>query len=234
MAQSDLVVHIRTETGKGPARRLRARGLVPAIFYGPVHSPVLLTVDPRILHKALATEAGENTLLKLSVGDGDGAEMEGSLALLKEVQRDPVTNAVLHADLMAIDLTQTIRVDVPINCLGTPLGVTAGGVMEQIRRVLAVECLPTNIPPVLDIDVSALEIGNAIHVEDFALPEGVTIPHEVNFTVVTIVAPTREEIPEVPAEEVLAEEAAAAEGEPEGEAAPAPDAPAESPERKSK
>jgi len=137
--------------------------------------------------------------------------------LIKEVQRDPITNAPLHADFFALDMTHTIDVEVPIHVTGTAVGVSLmGGILDHVLREIEVECLPGSIPDEIVVDVSALEIGDSIHIRDLVLPAGVELRSDPDLSVVSVVAPKaiEDELPE-------AEEAAAA--APEGEEASAAD-----------
>ncbi len=144
--------------------------------------------------------------------------------LVKEIQRNPVTGAYMHADLFAVDLKEKIHVDVPVHLTGTAEGVTMGGILDHALRDLEVQCLPGAIPEEFSVDVSALEIGDSIHVRDLELPEGVELLVDPNLSIVSVVAPAAVE-EEVPEEEVPEEgEEAAPEGE-EGEAKPAPEEP---------
>ena len=189
MAQSELQVTARENVGKGAARTLRRQGLVPAVVYGKGMEPCTITVDPRALKIALANEAGLNTLLTLK---GDGA-FSGRTVLLVDSQVDAIRRDLKHVDFKTVDLTKETSVMIPVVTLGTPAGEKLGGTMSLIRHELEVLCLPTAIPKSIEIDVSALQIGDVIHVQDIKVPTGVTIPFDVNFTVVTCVGHAAEE-----------------------------------------
>jgi len=214
MAKSELQVVPRTGTGKGVARTLRREGLVPAVVYGKDMDPCSITVDPKALNQAIATEAGWNTLITLK---GDGP-FDGKVVLLKDMQVDAIKRNPLHADFNEIDLKKKIHVMVPVNAIGTPAGVIEGGTLSVVRHELEVYCLPTAIPKSIDIDVSAMEVGDVFHVDDLEVEEGAEIPHEVNFTILTVVGRMAEEVEEVEGEEIEGEELA------EGEEAPAEEA----------
>lgn len=205
MAKSELKVIPRDTAGKGAARSLRREGLVPAVVYGTGMDTCSVTVDPKALNKAVSTEAGWNTLITLK---GDGP-FDGKVVLLKDVQIDPIKRDVVHADFNAIDMKKKIYVMVPVHAHGTPKGVIEGGTLSVVRHELEVYCLPTKIPKSIDLDVSDMEIGDVVHVEDLDVAEGVEIPHEVNFTILTVVGMMAEEVEEV--EEVEGEEAEGAE-----------------------
>jgi len=136
------------------------------------------------------------------------------VALVKEMQFHPVTGEVVHADFYEVDLAARIRVKVPLHFVGKAAGVVRGGILQPVVREIEVECLPLEIPEYLNVEVSALDIGHSLHVEDLPLPEGVVAIYETNFTLVTVVPPTVEEAPRVeeaaPAVAVEAAEAAAA------------------------
>ena len=218
MADYQLEIQLRDSRGKGAARKMRAAGRIPAICYGR-GEPVSLSLDPRMLDRLLHTsDAGMNTLIDLR---GD-ASIEGRTVLLKEVQRDPVSGAALHADLYTLDLTRTVEVSVPLHLTGKAPGVELGGILDQALRELELECLPTAIPREILVDVSSLDIGDSLHVRDIALPEGVELISEPELSVVSVVAPTvaEEAAPEeaeVPAEGEVAEGEAPKEGAPKPE-----------------
>lgn len=213
MAKSELQVIPRNETGKGVARSLRRAGLVPAVVYGKGMDPCSITVEPKALKKAIATDAGWNTLITLK---GDGP-FEGKVVLLKDMQIDAIRRDVVHADFQAIDLKKKIHVLIPVHTIGTPKGEIEGGTLSIVRHELEVICLPIAIPKSIDIDVSAMEIGDVLHVNEIEVPDGVEIPHDVNYTVMTVIGRMAEEVEEVEGEEVVGEEV---EGEvAEGEAA---------------
>ncbi|BCR05922.1 50S ribosomal protein L25 [Desulfuromonas versatilis] len=202
MAASELNVTKRESVGKGISRSLRRQGLAPAVVYGAGMEPVAVTVEPKALKKAIATEAGWNTIITLK---GDGA-FDGKAVILKDMQVDPIRQDVMHADFQAIDLQQNVHVMVPVHPVGKSAGEKIGGRLEVIRHELEVVCLPTAIPKAIEVDVTALEIGDVIHVNEIVPPAGAVIPHEVNFTVVTCTG-------HKPEEEEGAEEAAEGEGE---------------------
>ncbi len=192
MAKSELQVMPRNEAGKGISRSLRRQGLVPAVVYGKGMDPCSITVDPKALKKAISTEAGWNTLITLK---GDGP-FDGKVVLLKDMQVDAIRRDAIHADFQTIDLKKKIHVMVPVNAIGTPKGVKEGGTLSVIRHELEVICLPTNIPKSIDIDVSAMEIGDVFHVDDLEVEKGVEVPHDVNFTIITVVGRMAEEVEE--------------------------------------
>lgn len=203
MAKSELQVMPRNEAGKGVARTLRREGLVPAVVYGKGMDPCSITVEPKALKKAIATEAGWNTLITLK---GDGP-FDGKVVLLKDMQIDAIRRDVVHADFNAIDLKKKISVMVPVIANGTPVGVVEGGTLSVVRHELEVICLPTAIPKSIDIDVSEMQIGDVFHVDDLEVADGAEVPHDVNFTILTVVGRMAEEVEAVEGEEVEGEEA---------------------------
>jgi large subunit ribosomal protein L25 len=199
-------VEVREATGKGVARKLRAAGRIPGVCYGQSQSQPI-TLDPRALDRLVRKSAtGVNTLIDLKVEGG--GHFDGKKMLLKEMQRDPVTSALLHADFFAVDLTHTIDVAVPVRVSGIPVGVTMGGILDQVLREIHLECLPGSIPEEIVADVTQLEIGMSIHVRDLPLPANVKLLSDGDLSVVSVATPKAIE-EEVPVEE----EAAEAEGE---------------------
>jgi large subunit ribosomal protein L25 len=182
MAQTELNVILRGGVGKGSGRSLRRQGLIPAVVYGKGMDPCALSVSPKDLQAAIGSEAGWNTLITLK---GEGA-FDGKVVILKDLQVDPVRGAALHADFQTIELGKKVHVMVPVHPQGKSEGEKQGGNLELIRHELEVVCLPSAIPSAINIDVSALMIGDVVHVNELVLPSGVELPHEVNFTVLTI------------------------------------------------
>jgi large subunit ribosomal protein L25 len=223
MSEYKLTAQRRAESGKGPARRARAAGRVPAVLYGHGMDPVHLSVDARDFGHALRTGAGSNVLIELSVGRAK------HLALAKEIQRHPVRGSFVHVDFLAVRRGETVQVRVPVHLVGEAPGVKEeGGIADQDLHEVTVEAEVTAVPQGIEADVSAMQIGDVLRVADLKAPAGSTIIEESEAPVVSIVAPTVEEEPEVEEEEEAAE---AAEGEAaEGEAAPAAEGGGESEE----
>jgi large subunit ribosomal protein L25 len=201
MATVDLQGELRSEVGKQVAKRLRRAQRIPAVVYGGSHGPVSVAVNPLELLSAL--ESGENTLLNLSLTGG--ATPRTALVILKLLQRDPVKGRPLHADFQEISMERKIRVEVPLVLNGDPLGVKdKGGILEHSLRQLAVECLPSNIPEKIVIDVAGLDIGDSVHVRDIPVSEGIRILDDSARVVASVSAPAAEEVV-APAEEAPAE-----------------------------
>ena len=197
MAETELNVTLRNGIGKGGARALRRQNLVPAVVYGRGLEPCAVTVEPKALKKAIATESGWNTLITLK---GEGA-FSGKVVILKDMQVDPIRRDVKHADFQVIDLKKKVHVLVPVHPVGKSEGEKVGGSLQIIRHELEVFCLPSGIPGAIEVDVTSLNIGDVLHVEDLVLPAGVEVPHEVNFTVITVTGHKAEEGEEGAAEE---------------------------------
>jgi large subunit ribosomal protein L25 len=201
MAGVSLRGQIRIALGKEAARKLRGRRLIPGVVYGGTAGPVHVAVDPLELVKALGTRAGENALITLSLA-GDGERT--TTVILKELQRDPVRGEPLHVDFLEISMKRRIKVQVPLRFVGEPIGVRdKGGFLEQHLREVTVECLPGAIPDQMQIDVSSLDVGDAIHVRDLTPPDGVKVMEDGARAVVSVLAVT-----------VAVEEAAPAEAKP--------------------
>ncbi len=215
MGEFALGVEPREESGKGVARKLRAAGRIPGVCYRRNAESVAVSLDAMELDRLLRrATSGLNTLIDLKVAGG--GDFDGRQVLIKELQRDPISGDYLHADLYAVDLAQTINVEVPIRLTGTAVGVSiGGGILDHATRELEVECLPNAIPEEITLDVGALEIGDSIHVRDIAIPEGVEILNDLDVSVVSVVAPAvvEEEAPAEAEAELEGEAAAAAEGE---------------------
>jgi large subunit ribosomal protein L25 len=202
MQRLQLDVSIREGRGKGTARKLRAGGMVPAVLYGAKLETTKVSVDGHTLERIVAT--GANTLLDLQ---GPKA-VKGKLVLIKDVQRDPLSQRLLHCDLFAVDTRKRIDVQVPVHLEGKAKGVELGGVLESPLREVEVSCLPLTIPDAVTVDVSGLDIGEAIRVDQIAIPEGVEVRTDPSQVVVQVVAP-RVEAVEAPAEEAAEAEAPA-------------------------
>ena len=177
----------RTAVGKGVARKLRAGGRVPGVYYGRGEDSIPLTIALKDLDSVLAAADGSNVIVDLSFPGGPAKDRK---ALIREIQRDPVAGLILHLDLQHISLTERITVEVPIVLLGTPIGVKeAGGILEHLMREVEVECLPTDIPSKLEVDVSGLQIGDSLHVSDIKV-ERATILTEADRAIAAVVPPT--------------------------------------------
>lgn len=181
----ELKANLREEKGKELNKKLRRSGIVPGVVYRKGEGALSLKLDSKNLFKALHTDAGENVIIKLFV-DGDKKKKE-RIVVIKEVQKDPVKDDLVHVDFNEISLTETLKVKVPLVAKGEAAGVKQeGGVLQHIMWEIEVECLPTNIPDKIDVDVTNLKIGDTIIVKNLILPEGVKIlgdPEGIVFSV---------------------------------------------------
>jgi len=204
--QVKLKVESRTNVGRSAVRKLRARGLIPAVIYGGNDKPQPLQVTARDINAMMSQASGENVLVELEIA-GEGSSRT---ALVQEVQHSPVGGDIRHVDFHAISMDQMIQAEVPLEATGTAVGVkTFGGLLEQSLRALAIECLPGDLPDRITADVSQLNIGDSIHVRDIQFPPGVTSKVQPDLTAFSVVAPVVEEEP------VVAEAEAAAAAGPE-------------------
>ena len=229
-----LAAAVRLSVGKGPAGAARREGMVPAVVYRGGEGAVSIQVPQRELHRALHTPAGENVLITLQFNEESKETLKGNkeltggegVVLIKELQHHPVSHQVIHVDFHQISLTQKITVSVPLAFKGEAIGVKQqAGVIEHLRWELEVECLPTEIPSEIPVEISGLEKGKTLHVKELSLPAGVRVLTDPEQSVIACVEPKAEETP-APAEEAAAatepevlkqkkpeEEVAAAEGE---------------------
>jgi large subunit ribosomal protein L25 len=214
LKQVELTATAREKKGNGPARRLRREGLVPAVLYGPGAATKQLSVKVRDLEQVVKTGSILRTIFTLSIQNGSSVN---KLAVIKELQVNPVSGRFLHVDFYEIDMNRKLRVMVPVVPIGKAKGEEFGGMMQIIEREIEVLCLPREIPESLELDVSGLGIGDTLHVKDIGLPPGVELPPGENYTVVTVVSPKAEAAPAA-AEPAVGEEAEAAEKPAEGEA----------------
>jgi large subunit ribosomal protein L25 len=215
MREIPITVQRRQDIGKGVARQIRMAGRIPGVVYGPETDPIPVSVEEREFRTAMR-HASSGSILNLSL---DGKETK---AVLREMQRDPVTSRVLHIDFHAISMNKPIHVAIPIHFVGTPVGVKVdGGIMQATMREIEISCLPINIPEHLEVNVAELRIGDSIHVGNVSIPNA-TILADAQRTIVVISAPTI-----IKAEAAAVEaEAAAVEGA-EGVAAEGAEAAAE-------
>jgi len=236
MNMQELTIKRREGTGKSVVRKLRRAGAVPAILYGGA-SPQAITVDPRAVLRIIHGHEGSTQLLSLKFdGDGDRA---GLMAIIRDMQFDPVSDALLHVDLQEVSADRAITVRVAVHPVGEAIGVKdTKGILSLVLHELEVSCLPTSIPERIDADVTALAIGDVLTVGDLRPPEGVRIINDPGQAVATVSPPMAEEVaapvataavtpaePEVLTERKPKEEAAAAEGD------AAKKAPAKKPEK---
>jgi large subunit ribosomal protein L25 len=193
--------------GKNASRRLRREGMIPAVLYGSDTSNVPLTLNKQDIFMILRSDTGENTVFQVSF------DSEKRDVMIKELQRDPVTDEILHADFVHIAMDKAIRVDVPVVSVGEAVGVkTEGGFVDFITREVEIECLPKDIPEEIELDISGLHLRQSLKAGDITLPEGVKLITPADTIVVLIEVPLKEEEIEVEEEE---EEVISEEEEPE-------------------
>src|SRR3989442_7909208 len=202
MAIVSLEAATGADVGKGVARKLRADGRIPGVYYGRGEESIPLTVALKDLEAVIESADGSNVIVDLKLS---GTAAKDRKALIREIQRHPVAGLILHLDLQHISLTERITVEVPIVLIGTPIGVKdGGGILEHLLREVEVECLRTDIPSRLEVDVSALQIGDSLHVSDIKA-ERAEILTEADRAIAAVVPPTvLEEVK--PAEEAVAAE----------------------------
>jgi large subunit ribosomal protein L25 len=202
-------VEPRQEKGKNANRRLRRSERVPGVVYGLDKPPFLVSVSPRRLREILTLESGRNTIFTLKLVGEDKTRA----AMIKELQRDPVSEDVLHVDFIRLDLDRRLTVSVPVRLVEVPTGVkNEGGVLDFILREVEVECLPKNIPEQVEVDVSELHVNQNVAVSDIPVSEGVRILDDPA-SVIAVVVPPRTEA--VAAEEEAEPTEEAEEAEPE-------------------
>lgn len=171
MVQSPLRVRPRIRIGKSGAREVRKEGNIPAILYGRGEDPIPLVVRPDELKQALSNRAGINTVLELEI---DGSESPAKrFSMVKEIQKDPIKNRVIHLDFLAIDMKKSVRVKVPVSTRGRSEGERRGGRLEKLMRTIDLECLPGDIPDSIEIDVSSLDIGGFVDIAGIDLGDEV-------------------------------------------------------------
>ena len=202
MEQVVIEAERREEFGSGPARRLREQGIVPGVVYGMGKETLPISVSAEQLEDVLRTEQGINVLLHLQIADVEVEE--GAAAIVKNIQRHPISRDAVSVDFQWISLKETSIFSVPIQVEGIAPGVAAdGGMVDQIIHEVEVRCLPTNIPDHLVADITDLMIGDTVHAEALQAPEGVEILVDPAETVVSIAAPIKEEDLEVRVSEEL-------------------------------
>ena len=200
MQQVKLEAQKREESGKGAARGMRRAGNLPGVLYGRKNEVIPIQIDARGFQDFLHNY-GENAFINLEIVD-HGTEN----VMVKEIQRDPVSNQLLHTDLLRISMDEPITSAVPITLIGSAPGIQEGGILEFPHRQLTLHCLPTLLPEEIEVDISGLDIDDRLSVNDVSLPEDIEIIDDPNTRIVAVVPPRIEEEPEE--EEGLEEEAA--------------------------
>jgi len=181
----ELKASLREETGKEKNKKLRTTGMVPGVVYRKGEAALSLKVDSKSLSKVLHTDAGENVIIKLFV-EGDKKKKE-RIVVIKELQKNPYKDTLVHLDLNEISLTETLKVKVPLIAKGEAIGVKQeGGVLQHVMWEVEVECLPTNIPDKIEVDIANLKIGDTLSIKDVIPPEGVKILGDVESIIFSV------------------------------------------------
>lgn len=213
MAMLELTSSLRRGTGKEINRKRLARGQVSGVIYGRNLPTRLLEFERKALEAFLAVARRGTVIAKMTVRDGDGAA--DAYAVLKEVQADPVDDRVIHVDFYEVAPGQRFRIEVPIRLKGKAAGIEQGGILDQVVRSLEVECTPDSVPEHIEVDVTSLGIGDAVHLEDLVLPPGVApVERDGKMAIVSLHTPRVEEVVTVTPEEAVAETEGASVAEP--------------------
>jgi len=219
MEVTDLAAQVRKEQKKGPSRRLRDKGFVPAVFYGRSAENILLAVKSDELIK-LHKDKKDHAFIKLIIDDEGNKKIE-KLSLIKELQRQPLTGKLYHVDFYEVDEKRKITMDVALNFIGKAIGVENGGELQHLKREVKVSCLPLDLPDHIDVNVTDLEIGDSVKIRDLKVAEGVTLLDRPDTSVASVAIIKVAKVEEAAKEEAAAEAGAATEA---GGAAPAGDA----------
>ncbi len=207
MEQINLAVQTRSKIGTQACHEIRRGDFIPAVVYGGKSKPASIQVDRSCFERLERQHHGESIVVSLEVMEGE-KKLKNYPAIIKEIQHDPVTDKILHVDFHHISLTKVIEVSVPIVAKGEPIGVKKeGGSLDHHLWELEIECLPTQIPQHIDVEVSKLRINESIYVKDLLVPQGIKVKMDPEETVLTVIPPMKEE--------EVGEEAAVASGEPE-------------------
>lgn len=186
----EFTVNPKVGQGKGPARQTRAAGMVPGIVYGYNQSPAMVSFEERELVRALSTPAGRNVFLRLKCED---PSLNGSRALVKELQVHPLKRRFIHADFFKLDPDRAIHATVPVKLVGTSIGVKLGGIMQVALREIPVLCKPDDLPEHIEVDVSNIKIGHSIHIGEISAPEGVEFLVGAKMAICAVISPSDEE-----------------------------------------
>jgi len=202
MSELSIQVQTRDQIGSGPSRRLRRSGLVPAVVYGGGRDTVPIQVDRRTLLDLLREAGSDNAVFLLEL-DGGSKKRH---CMVRDMEVDPLTRQIVHIDFLRIDMSQKVRVMVQVETVGIASGVkNEGGILDQVTREVEVECLPSDIPRSLELDVSALHIGQHLEAGDLVMPEGVELTEDPTKTLVNVAAPRLPEEEEEEEAELLLE-----------------------------
>ncbi|GLH70732.1 50S ribosomal protein L25 [Geothrix rubra] len=190
MSQDVLVVPKREKFGKAAIRDLKKQGMIPAVVYGLNEPPVAIAISPKSVARVLATDAGMNSVMFLQ---REGTDIQRHV-IIKDLQRDPITGRLRHVDFMRVDMSHKVRVKVPVRLTGTAIGVKSeGGVLDFAHREIEVECLPSLIPAHIDVDVTALKVGDSLRFDQLSLIPNVTLVGDAHQVVCSIHGKAAEE-----------------------------------------
>lgn len=195
MQQKLMNIELRSKTGKNVNRQLRSMGMVPGVVYGKGMDPVVVSINYRELQNALSGDGGQNNIITLVGGGG----LDQSMAIISDMQRDALKGTYKHVDLHRINMSEKLRVTVPVVLKGTAVGVKEGGLIDLAHHELHVECLPGNIPDHIEIDITELKIAHSIHVNEIPTADGVKILDNPKTPVVSVLGRVKEEAPAEPA-----------------------------------
>jgi len=184
--QVKLAAQTRSEVGRAAVKKIKNQGFVPAVIYSHNETPVSLKVVEREIDTLLAHAAGEHVLVDLEIAGGASNQM----AIIQEVQHHPVTQRILHVDFHGVSANEEIESSIPVEPVGEAVGVKSyGGILEQLLRSLTIKSLPKDLPEVINVDVSGLNVGESIHVKDIQLPSGVVAVDDADVAVFLINEP---------------------------------------------
>ncbi len=212
MAQITLPARVRKQKGKSAVRKLRQQQEVPAVFYGPKSDTVMLAIKYADLQGLINQDALENVILGLEIESDSGKEKRN--VMVKEFQANPINDTYYHVDFYEISMDKEVTIDIPVHLANTPVGVTNGGMLQHIRREITISAFADKLIDHIEVDVSGLDVGEAIHVEDIPMPEGVSTPLDGALTIAIVAAPA------VSAEKEEAGAEAAEESEEAGDSTP--------------
>ena len=191
MQQKQMNIELRSKTGTGVSRRLRSADMVPGVVYGKGLDPIAVSVKSRDLQDAISGAGGQNNLITLL----GGGSLDQNIAIVADLQRDPIKRSFKHVDLHRINPNEKLRLTVPVALIGTAIGVKEGGLLDLAHHELHIECLPGNIPDCITIDVSDLKIAHSIHVSEIPLPEGIVLLDQPKIPVVSVLGRAKEDVP---------------------------------------
>lgn len=191
MAKHQINARIREQKGKEAAKKLRKNDKIPAVFYSTKSDPIMLTIEKSDLSSLLKDSTGENIIIELQIESEKGGKP--NMVMLKELQTHPVKRSYIHADFFEIAMDREITINVPVVLINTPVGVTNGGILQHIRREITVSCLPGKMIESIELDVSGLDVGEALHISDVNFPEGITHAMEDHLAVAIVSAPDTSE-----------------------------------------